>query len=660
MERELNGPTGRGPDGGGPAADAANAADASGGAEAQFLRLLLRDAPAVEYERPLLQARARGASPAELADLEDAKVLALRVRTVLSDRRRRESELTALFETANDLAGMRDLDRVLRAIVDRARNLLGTDTAYLTLRDTVLENGDTVMRVTSGSVSARFQQLRLGPGEGLGGLVAQTALPYVTANYFTDTRFQHTATIDAGVLDEGLVAILGVPLQLNGRVIGVLFAANRRERPFSHAEVALLGSLATHASIAIDSANLIEGTRAALEELNAVNQRLTDHSGAVERAAEAHDRLTDLVLRGGGVEEVEAAVSAVLGGAATVHDASVHGALPADPAVAEAVRASQASGRAAPTGTGWAAAVMAGGEPLGAVVLEGVDLDPADQRILERAAMVIALLLVMRRSASEAENRVRGDLLDAVLDTPARDPDGLRRRAERLGADLDAEHVVVVAEAPGARPGRLRAAAMHLAETSGGLAGTRAGATVLVLPGPEPAATARRAVAALAAAVNTEVTAGAGGPTAGLATFAARFAEARRCLRALVALGRIGEVATSADLGFLGLLLGGDRDVAGFVDAALGPLIDYDARRDTALVETLRAYFDSGGSLAKAKDVLHVHVNTVAQRLERVGRLIGPDWQEPARALELQLALRLHTLLAGGVTEDGGTGRARP
>ncbi|GAA3744095.1 helix-turn-helix domain-containing protein [Salinactinospora qingdaonensis] len=628
----------------------------------EFLRLLLRDAPAVEYERPLVQARAQGRSREELAQLEEAKLLALRVRTVLSDRRRRESELSALFETANDLAGMRDLDQVLRAIVDRARTLLGTDVAYLTLRDTSVTDGDTAMRVTSGSVSARFQQLRLGPGEGLGGLVAQTALPYVTANYFTDARFVHTDTIDSGVRDEGLVAILGVPLQLNGRVIGVLFAANRRERPFSHAEVALLGSLATHASIAIDTANLIEGTRSALEELNEVNQRLTRHSGAVERAADAHDRLTDLVLHGGGVEEVEAAVSAVLGGAVTVYDASMHAERLAAPELAEAVGASQSSGRAVPTSDGgWVAAAMAGGEALGAVVLEGVTLDGADQRILERAAMVIALLLVMRRSASEAENRVRGDLLDALLEAPGRDPDGLRRRAERLGADLDAGHAVVVVEAPEAHQGRLRAAAMHLAETSGGLAGTRAGTTVLALPGSTATKVGHTVVRTLRAAVGTDVTAGTAGPTTGLASFSARHAEALRCLRTLVALGRHGEVAAPEDLGFLGLLLGGDRDVAGFVDSVLGPLLDYDARRDTALVETLRAYFTCGASLARTKDALHIHVNTVTQRLERVGRLIGSDWHEPERALELQLALRLHTLLQGGLgDEEEGAGPYRP
>jgi len=42
--------------------------------------------------------------------------------------------------------------------------------------------------------------------------------------------------------------------------------------------------------------------------------------------------------------------------------------------------------------------------------------------------------------------------------------------------------------------------------------------------------------------------------------------------------------------------------------------------------------------------VLHVHVNTVTQRLDRVGQLLGPQWQRPERALEVQLALRLHRL----------------
>ncbi|GAB2515302.1 helix-turn-helix domain-containing protein [Nocardiopsis aegyptia] len=642
--------------------------------QAFFLDLLLRDAPPVEYERPVLRARAEGADPDVVAALENAKLTALRVRSVLRDRQRRESELSALFETANDLAGMRSLDRVLQAIVERARHLLNCDVSYLTLSDP--EAGGTYMRVTSGSVSASFQRLRLASGKGLGGLVATTALPYVTANYFADPRFEHTENIDHAVREEGLVAILGVPLKMNGRDVGVLFAANRSERPFAHSEVALLSSLATHAAIAIDSANLIDDTRRALDELHTVNERLQRHTASVERSAAAHDRLADLVLRGGGVREVAAAIAEVLGGSVLIHDQTSDVSVSATPEgtvvedrhhggagplpeeeLVEAVRTALSSGRAVRAGEAWVASATAGSESLGTLVLHGAALDETDQRVLERAAMVTALLLLIRRSVSETEHRVRGDLLNELLEVPARDPESLRQRAAPLHADLDAPYVLVVAEAPGADPARLRSAATHVAETTGGLAGHRSGRLVLALPGEDPAEAGRRVVGELSAAANGPVTAGLAGPTDGPGSFLSAFAEASRCLQTLRALGRDGDVATTDDLGFPGLLLSQDRDVPGFVSATLGPLLEYDAKRGTLLVETLGAYFAAGGNLSRAKDDLHIHVNTVAQRLERIGQLIGTDWQRPDRALELQLALHLHGLLGQGVDllgEQGG------
>src|SRR2546430_858208 len=145
-----------------------------------------------------------------------------RIGGTLAAHPRREAELTALLDTASDLARLRDPDAVLRSIVHRVRMLLGVDVSYLSLNDAAA--GKTYMRVTEGSVSALFQQLRLGMGEGLGGLVAQTALPYATSGYPADDRFQHTTTIDTAVREEGLVAILGVPLSLGDKVIGVLYA----------------------------------------------------------------------------------------------------------------------------------------------------------------------------------------------------------------------------------------------------------------------------------------------------------------------------------------------------------------------------------------------------------------------------------------------------
>ena len=619
------------------------------GRAAEYFELLLDDAAAIEYERPLVRARAAGADGDELAELERVKLLALEVREAFAARRRRESELSALFDTASDLAALRGVDSVLTAIVRRARQLLGTDVSYLTLNDP--GEGDTYMRVTDGSVSARFQALRLPMGAGLGGLVAQTAAPYATASYFTDARFRHTHEINDGVDDEGLVAILGVPLIRGSQVIGVLFAADRTERTFDRSEVSLLGSLAAHAAIALDNARLLEETRAALDELSTASRELRAYTASVERAAGAHDRFIDLVLRGGGVEDVATAVTEALGGSITVLDEEGRvtpadggsAVLPPDPA--GALTLARATGRTVRDGRWWTAAVTVDNELLGGLVLQrDRELSEADQRILERAALVTALLLLIRRTAGEAENRVRGELLEELLSASVRDPEGVRERARRLGADLDRPHAVVVARVEERCRPRALAAATHLAATRGGLAGTHDGCVVLCLPdlGPgEAAATVRRELGNAAAGT---VTVGGAGPARGPAAIAPAHVEAARCAATLAALGRTGGSASADELGFFGLLVGEGRDVRTFVSATLAPVLEYDAKRGTDLECTLQAFFDAGNSPARAAEALRVHVNTVTQRLDRVSRLLGKEWSSPERALEVQLALRLRRL----------------
>ncbi|MEV5892672.1 helix-turn-helix domain-containing protein [Nonomuraea fuscirosea] len=649
----------------------------------QFLELLAREASAVEFEGPIIRARAAGADPAAIEELEQAKVEALKVRDLLKRRARREAELSALYDTAGDLAALRDLDAVLEAIVHRARQLLATDVAYMTLHDP--ERGDTYMRVTDGSISAKFRALRLAMGAGLGGLVAQTATPYATADYFADARFRHKEDIDEAVTEEGLVAILGVPLRLGQRVIGVLMAANRSARPFHQEEVSLLASLAAHAAVAIDNARLLQETRNALEELSRAHRTAREHGQAVERAAMAHDRMTSLVLRGGGIEDVAAVVTDVLGGSLAVLDdlgRAIGGAAgelaEPDVGVLEAAQASRALGRTVRRGDLLIASVDVGGEPLCTLVLRS---DDADERILERAALVCALLLLFRRSVAEAEGRVRGELLDDLISRPG--SPGLADRARRLGVDLGAPHVVVVVKHGGQREraafwGSSQAAMRH------GLAAGRGDEVVLLLPGDHAGAVAQRAAAELSASLQSTATAGAA-PAVGPADapqsrdaagdsrardavgdsrardatgdsrvrdVAAAYQEARRCAEALIALGRAGDGASAAELGFVGLLVGDGHDVRGFVDRVVGPVIDYDARRGTALAGTLAAYFGAGGSPSRAAEALHIHVNTVTQRLDRVGRLLGEGWLEPERALEIQLALRLHRL---GHTSTGKT-----
>ncbi len=547
---------------------------------------------------------------------------------------------------------------MLRAIVHRARTLLGADVAYLTLNDDA--RGDTYMRVTDGSVSARFQRLRLPLGAGLGGLVAQTGTPYVTADYANDERFRHTGEIDAGVREEGLVAILGVPLRLGPTSIGVLFASNRSARPFAREEVALLGSLAAHAAVAIDTARLLTETRTALAELSAANETIRAHSSSVERAAAAHDRMTALVLRrrrgrgrrrGGHRRARRRAAGARRRRPRAGPGRRGRRARAGGPRRGRHGRAHRPAGGAAGAALvrrrgrrhrGPGRAGVPPGRPTWSTPTSG---SSSGRRT------VTALLLLFRQTVAEAEGRVRGELLDELIARPVRDPDALRARARRLGVDLDAPHVLVAVGDERAATARQRVVswATTYAGTRGGLAAARDGRVVLMLPGSEPGTIARAVAKDASRVAGAPLTAGAAGPTADPAAVATAYAEADRCLSALVALGRTGEGAGAAELGFVGLLLGtvgagGAAEVDAFVSRAIGPVVDYDTRRGTALVKTLEAYFGVGGGLARAAEQLHVHVNTVTQRLERVGQLIGTDWQQPERALEVQLALRLHRL----------------
>ncbi|MFI9813882.1 helix-turn-helix domain-containing protein [Saccharothrix variisporea] len=567
-----------------------------------------------------------------------AAELALRINTTLRDHRRREAELSALFDTAGDLARLRDPDEVLRSIVHRARRLLGVELSYLTFNDPVTET--TSMRVTDGSVSELFPRVRMRMGIGLGGLVAQTARPYATPDYLTDERFHHSEPVDAAVKDEGLTALLAVPLTLGHNVIGVLYAAERTPRDFTPDEIALLSSLADHAAVALDNARL-------LAEISA-------HSQAVERAEEAHDKLMDLVLRGGDLPAVAAAVADTLGGGIGMYTAEgvelAHAGPPTGAPDPHDVAASHHSGRALSTPDGWVCAVQAGPELLGSIVRSAAPIDlagtadlvDADRRLFERAAVVTALLLLLRRSVAKAEDEVRGELLTDLLTAPDRNPSALVDRARRLGVDITAPHAVLIAHATTVPRRRLAtAAAQHAA-----LVGVHAEQVVLLVRDGSPGPLAARVSTALGAATGCPVTVAAAGPACGPAELARAHAEASRCLRALLRLGREGTGASMADLGFVGLLLADDGDHTAFIRRTLGPVFDYDRDRGTELLRTLEAYFATGGNPPRAKDLLHVHVNTVAQRLDRIGKLLGPDWQSPDRVLEIQLALRLHALQA--------------
>lgn len=373
----------------------------------RFLALLADDRPLADFEELRRSVGAGGQGAADRAH-----VLALRAAGLREQDRRREAELSALFETVADLAALKDVDDVLDAIVRRGRKLLGCDVSYLSLNDPGA--GATYMRVTQGIHTEEFRKVRLGFGEGLGGLVAETARPYMTDDYFADERFNHTGTIDSAVRGEEIRAILGVPLLLGRTVIGVLYAANHDGRPFARADVDLLSSFAGHAAVALDNARRIRETQAALADLKETSDLLAQHAEGVQLASVAHARLAGVVLQGGSLQDLALELHQVLQEPVHIVDARGMTLASSDPEAPPAERelalvSLAFERRETHVGDGASITpVFAGGTPL-AAVLTTTELAAVPRQILERAATTAALIMVVQRSARDGHRVIVAD-----------------------------------------------------------------------------------------------------------------------------------------------------------------------------------------------------------------------------------------------------------
>lgn len=229
-------------------------------------------------------------------------------------------------------------------------------------------------------------------------------------------------------------------------------------------------------------------------------------------------------------------------------------------------------------------AATAKGERLGALIIGGVDeLSAADQRIVERAAVVTALVLLFRRQAAEQAQRAQADILADALTGAV----GLDDRFRLLGKkELPKQVLVAVCRGDHSRV-RLQATV----EDKLALVGPYAGDLVLLLAMADPVAAARDLADV---ARRTGVTIAVAGPTSWGQRLVDTYHQAARLATTMQRLGRTAQSAAPDDLGVAGLVGAAEVDVQAHITHVLGPVLTYDTERGTDLIGTLQAYFVVG------------------------------------------------------------------
>ncbi|GAA3105784.1 PucR family transcriptional regulator [Streptomyces echinatus] len=398
------------------------------------------------------------------------------------------------------------------------------------------------------------------------------------------------------------------------------------------------------------------------------------HYALLQRAEEVHRRCTEALLGGGGVPQVLGILAGFCGNPVFLETAggrllyaAGEGPEGADPLqVWEGLRGPH---KEAPPPAGSVLVDVPGGGPgtAGSVrarlVLLPVrsPLAPVHRMAAERAAGILAVVLMQARQEEELAARGRGDFLTDLAEGRITAEDA-PAQARVLGFKPGDSPLlpVVMRIGDSLSPGGgwavlARAVSEELAAVGVPvLLGVRpVEGRVLVLLGlrseSERAAVADRVAAALRAGVDRAgmrrpgspppvVVVGVAGGWAAASAGLRHAAETATAAQGLT--DRPWYDARRLDIDLLLWRLRDHPDLAAFVDRAIGPVRDHDHRSRPPLLPTLETYLAHAGRKAETARELHLNRQTLYNRLARIGELLGTDLDDPQTVLALSLALR--------------------
>jgi purine catabolism regulator len=292
---------------------------------------------------------------------------------------------------------------------------------------------------------------------------------------------------------------------------------------------------------------------------------------------------------------------------------------------------------------------------LSLVGLEG-EFDELDQLVLDQGGMVCAIEMARNKAIREAEKRLKGDLLTALLQANLSSREAALW-VQQMGLDLTQAHVAMRfawdGEVP---PSQRRLETLVNGEVA------RLGLQVIVSPmgseivcfcqvspdskRPEGVLAFGKAVLEQGAREYPQIPChcGVGASAVTLEDWRTSLREAGQALELARRLGKQTPLYYP-DLSVYRLLfqLEHNPEIITFQEETLGALLGHEGANE--LIHTLETYFEHNGNLSQTAEALFIHRNTLIYRLERIATITNLDLDNPEERLAMQLALRIYRML---------------
>jgi len=184
----------------------------------------------------------------------------------LRDLEGRQQQLLRLVELSMILNSTLDLDELLQTITATATELLDCEAASILLYDE--KNPRLYFAAATGSNPSQLAEIPVPMDGSIAGTIFRTNQPMILNNVEQDPR--HFSQVSDQIKFQTRT-LLGVPMPIKDRTVGVLEALNKRDGIFTDRDVAILSVTAAHAAIAINNARLLKATQQALEKVKETN-----------------------------------------------------------------------------------------------------------------------------------------------------------------------------------------------------------------------------------------------------------------------------------------------------------------------------------------------------------------------------------------------------
>jgi len=174
----------------------------------------------------------------------------------------RLEELAILNEIGAKVASTLDLEAILAYVMQKVKEVFDVEACSLML----LDEKEWVLRfkVSFGKGAEEVKTLSFSADHGLAGWMVREKKPLLVLDAQNDPRFYQQIDHSTGLVTRDMI---GVPLLVKERVIGVLEAINRLSGTFAEDDLRLLGFIGTPVAQSIENARLFDALNRAYADL---------------------------------------------------------------------------------------------------------------------------------------------------------------------------------------------------------------------------------------------------------------------------------------------------------------------------------------------------------------------------------------------------------